>query len=620
MMMSLWKPRERATWTYTNHKYMHTYIYLLTLILTFCSSTSEAISIETEEVNKIPDLHSSLFTFENVTTNTTRNSATWTPGLPDGRIEPTEEEHRDANVDFIQTRNSYPETVWTNVENDIVTIPVYIRRNSFGEEYGFSNAVYNLIWSSLNHITSETHAIRFRQWETGDVDYLLFKRASSGCSSWIGFRGGYQEVWLASWCEYKGNIQHETLHALGFGHEMNRPDRDDYVTVLFGNISDGWEGQFEKSSSANTLGAPYDYFSVMHYSAYASSKNGKLTIDAGEYNSVIGQRDGISSGDILQLKLMYQCLSGPRYYSAMNKDGLCTNECKCGAGQFGCVTNDNACRGTLICHDNTCKADGTSISSLKSNYAIGESITVSFINPESAHAWISVQPANTDPHNIVSSSEAWSWVCGTTTCTSQYESSGTFEILGVSTGQWRAFLILDMYSPYESVAYTDVFEVSDAPKTEYLLTAMRIRVPKGSASSTNVAFLKTKDDNQSITFTPSQTKNKLVANFVINFPSSSSLTDPSTISLFRFEANVKAPSKTKNLFKVQLRNYETRKWQVLGTNKGKTPNVWNIWMRELSSFSSISNFVNQYGKMMVRVISRNGKGYIEVDSLTLTLT
>ncbi|RXG68338.1 hypothetical protein Avbf_06907, partial [Armadillidium vulgare] len=46
-------------------------------------------------------------------------------------------------------------------------------------------------------------------------------------------------------------------------------------------ISLGTERNFEKydTNVVDTYGLPYDYLSVMHYSQYAFSKNGKITIE-----------------------------------------------------------------------------------------------------------------------------------------------------------------------------------------------------------------------------------------------------------------------------------------------------------------------------------------------------
>ncbi len=45
-----------------------------------------------------------------------------------------------------------------------------------------------------------------------------------------------------------------------------RPDRDDYINVLYENIG-SYQGQFIKrtAGSIDSYGVPYDYASVMHY-------------------------------------------------------------------------------------------------------------------------------------------------------------------------------------------------------------------------------------------------------------------------------------------------------------------------------------------------------------------
>lgn len=77
-----------------------------------------------------------------------------------------------------------------------------------------------------------------------------------------------------------GTIIHEMLHAIGFYHEQSRPDRDDYLTVVWDKIEPGKEHNFNKypEDTVTTLGAPYDYGSVLHYSARGFSIDGNDTL------------------------------------------------------------------------------------------------------------------------------------------------------------------------------------------------------------------------------------------------------------------------------------------------------------------------------------------------------
>lgn len=57
-------------------------------------------------------------------------------------------------------------------------------------------------------------------------------------------------------------------------------DRDDYVKIHWENIKRGTKGNFEKYSNKQVthFNTTYDYYSIMHYEAYAFSKNKKPTI------------------------------------------------------------------------------------------------------------------------------------------------------------------------------------------------------------------------------------------------------------------------------------------------------------------------------------------------------
>ena len=69
-------------------------------------------------------------------------------------------------------------------------------------------------------------------------------------------RAGGQVVSLSTrGCMYKGIVMHELLHAVGFHHEQNRPDRDNYLKIFHENIKSGMEHNFDlKTSTVDTQG------------------------------------------------------------------------------------------------------------------------------------------------------------------------------------------------------------------------------------------------------------------------------------------------------------------------------------------------------------------------------
>ena len=66
---------------------------------------------------------------------------------------------------------------------------------------------------------------------------------------------------------------------------------------------------FKKIKNSINLGVGYDYNSIMHYPDWAFSNNKKPTIEAigDAIGAEIGQRDGMTAGDIEQVKKYYEC-------------------------------------------------------------------------------------------------------------------------------------------------------------------------------------------------------------------------------------------------------------------------------------------------------------------------
>ncbi|XP_067134268.1 bone morphogenetic protein 1-like [Centruroides vittatus] len=109
-------------------------------------------------------------------------------------------------------------------------------------------------------------------------------------------------------CYHVRSILHEMGHTIGFYHEQSRPDRDNFINVLYENIDKGKESQYKKLSSgeADTLGFSYDFNSIMHYNSY--TKSGKESMQA--LNKSISLKESnkkLSKTDIAAANELYKC-------------------------------------------------------------------------------------------------------------------------------------------------------------------------------------------------------------------------------------------------------------------------------------------------------------------------
>jgi hypothetical protein len=166
----------------------------------------------------------------------------------------------------------------------------------------FTAAETKTIKRALRHFYRETGVVKanFVKTRPTSTQYIEFVK-DGGCWSYVGKIPDWigQALSLDKGCVYRGTIQHEFLHALGFYHEQSRPDRDDYVTINLENVREGYEYNFAKVSYIDSLGSPYDYKSVMHYGEYSFSANGEKTLDT--RGNDLGAGNRVSIKDINQV-------------------------------------------------------------------------------------------------------------------------------------------------------------------------------------------------------------------------------------------------------------------------------------------------------------------------------
>ncbi|KAJ6635889.1 Zinc metalloproteinase nas-15 [Pseudolycoriella hygida] len=179
----------------------------------------------------------------------------------------------------------------------------------------YTSSEIEIIESAMRHWESKT-CVRFVPRQPTDSSYVEITPddgTPSYCYSYVGRQGGRQIMKMFGECMRNGAMLHELGHVVGFNHEHQRPDRDDYILIHFENINPAFHFAFDRFSHGvvDTMGTRYDFSSVMHYPFFAftdvyDEARPAMTLKDGSIDAIYREAEYLSDIDVHKTQLYYQ--------------------------------------------------------------------------------------------------------------------------------------------------------------------------------------------------------------------------------------------------------------------------------------------------------------------------